>query len=344
MQIILFDDTIPFDGSSPDERPLGGAEKAFARLASALAARGHEVSAINRCEAQANINGVNWLPWDAPRPPETDVLIAFRKPELLEEVENARYRCLWVWDAPGRLSSAPIRELLAKIHPALVFTGEAHLDNWKPIGGISAVSIVPGVSEPYLVAADSDAAPDMTAIVTTHPLHGLSDFIRLWRTRIHPKRPEAWLQIYSAGLWRGLESGDVDKRLDPIMNEVRAAITDGIEIRPPLPDGGMAARFRDARVHFYPIIRGEIYSSTLAESQATGLPAVIFGQGDPSQALVERFENGRSAYLAPDEDAFVNLTLDLLGSESELYQSLSAGKSPARGWDAAAIEFEALWK
>ena len=51
MRITLIDDSIPFDGSTPRKRSIGGAEKAFVGLSEAFAAKGYEVTAVNRCES-----------------------------------------------------------------------------------------------------------------------------------------------------------------------------------------------------------------------------------------------------------------------------------------------------
>ena len=48
MNIVMFDDSVPFDGFTANTKPLGGAEKAFAALAGALAKAGHTVTAVNR--------------------------------------------------------------------------------------------------------------------------------------------------------------------------------------------------------------------------------------------------------------------------------------------------------
>ena len=82
MNITMIDDSYAFDGATSRMRALGGAEKAFAQLSCALASRGHNVTAINRCEYQSSVEGVLWVPFDTPRPPDNDVIIAFRKPEL----------------------------------------------------------------------------------------------------------------------------------------------------------------------------------------------------------------------------------------------------------------------
>ena len=105
MNIIMIDDSYAFDGATPGTRALGGAEKAFANLASALAARGHDVTAINRCDYQASVDDVLWVPFETPRPPECDVLIAFRKPELLDEIDDPAVKSiLWMWGQPKILN------------------------------------------------------------------------------------------------------------------------------------------------------------------------------------------------------------------------------------------------
>src|SRR5271165_1908477 len=49
--VVMADDGIAFDGVMAERAPLGGAETAFVALAEALAARGHQVEARNRCRA-----------------------------------------------------------------------------------------------------------------------------------------------------------------------------------------------------------------------------------------------------------------------------------------------------
>lgn len=352
MNITMIDDSMAFDGASPDARALGGAEKAFARLATALAARGHWVTAINQCSDQIQIDGVDWLPWNTPRPPDTDVLIAFRKPALLDQVEDAEHRCLWLWDGPKLLDRPEAMRIVQRRKPTLVLTGAAHRAAHrgvlKSLGELRQAVIQPGIGAVFLAAEGPQFdAPDPIAVVTTHPAHGLAQIVQLWSARIYPKRSDAKLRIYSARLWRGLGGGDVDERLQPALAAVRAASQMGVEVRPPLADPGMATVYREATVHLYPAIKGEMYGSTLAESQAAGTPAILRATDGASPALLERIENGRTGYLAPDDDAFVNLAQGLLEPGSEMYQSLSPAGGAARtkrGWDAAAIEFEALWK
>jgi glycosyltransferase involved in cell wall biosynthesis len=345
MRIVLLDDGVAFDGESPDARPLGGAEKAFARLAGALAARGHEVTAINRCETQTIVGTVPWLPWDAPRPPQTDVVIAFRKATLLGEIPEARHRCLWLWDPADTLGGEAERNALAQWRPTVVFTGETHRRGLKSEALKTAI-IAPGVSEPYRLAPESPSPP-LVAVITTHPLHGLQPIVRLWRDQIHPARPSAELQIYSVALRKALDTDQMSEQLRPVFDDVRAGRVDGITVHRPLPDSGMAEVYARARAHLYPVIQREMYASTLAESQAAGLPAIVRATGGATRQLLERVKNGATGYFAPDDDAFVNLALALLDGDDRVYANLAREarvQQRGRGWREAAAEFETLWQ
>jgi hypothetical protein len=344
MRITMIDDGIAFDGSAPDARPLGGAEKAFARLAAAFRARGHEVSAITRGDSHAIIDGVAWMPWDAPRPPETDVLLAFRKARLLGEVAEAGQRCLWLWDHPNTLAAEVERAALTRHRPTLVFTGETHSRALKT-DILPAQAIVPGVGDVYRIAPTVEDPPSV-AIVTTHPLHGLQRILRLWRDRIHPARPDAELHVYSAVLRRALNAGAADAPLNEVYAEIVAARADKVTVQRPLPDPEMADVYTHARVHLYPVNTREMYASTLAESQAAGLPAIVRATGGASAQLLERVKNGQTGYFAPDDDAFVNLSVALLDPDGAVYRNLARETRTlqrSRGWNDAAIEFESLW-
>src|SRR5919202_6696667 len=94
--IVMADDGIPFDGTSVERGPLGGAETAFVALAEALAARGHRVEARSRCRTPVVHNGVAWAPLRSAAPDECDLLIANRGASLLGLVKRARQRLFWL--------------------------------------------------------------------------------------------------------------------------------------------------------------------------------------------------------------------------------------------------------
>src|SRR4051812_8894718 len=133
--IVMADDGIPFDGTSVETGPLGGAETAFVALAEAFAARGHRVEARSKCRAPVAHNGVTWAPLASAAPDACDLLIANRGARLLGLVPRAGRRLFWLHN-PARYLKKP-RNLwpLARYRPTLVLCGRHHADTvpgWLP--------------------------------------------------------------------------------------------------------------------------------------------------------------------------------------------------------------------
>ena len=344
MNITMIDDSYVFDGATSGSRALGGAEKAFSHLAGALAERGHNVTVINRCEYQSSVEGVLWVPFDTPRPPESDIIIAFRKLELLLEFEdNSSDKILWMWGNPEILNQPANQKILERHNPVVVFSTNTLRNSWNSSRDFKGVIILPGVADSFINSTPREEPPLPVAVTTTHPLHGLADILHLWKTRIHLEVKLAELHIYSASLY----NGNVDLKLQKIDKEVAAARIKNVFVKQPVSDRDMAKAYCRARLHLYPVIKTEYYGSTLAESQACGTPAVIFKGNIDSSFVQERISDGQTGYVAPDDDAFVNLVVKLLSKESIMYKNVTQDakmlKAP-RSWRNVAIEFENLWK
>jgi hypothetical protein len=344
MNITMIDDSYAFDGATSRMRALGGAEKAFAQLSCALASRGHNVTVINRCEYQSSVEGVLWVPFDTPRPPDNDVIIAFRKPELLAEFEdNMSNSIVWLWGNPEILNQPANQEILERYNPHIVFLSNIQRLSWKSWRDFSTVTILPGVAASYINSSPSESIPPPVAIVTTHPLHGLKDILRLWKKRIHPAVKLAELHVYSASLY----NGKAGPKLQMMYNEVITARKKNVIVKQPVSDRDMAKAYCEARLHLYPVIKSEYYGSTLAESQACGAPAIIYKEAADSSFAQERISDGQTGYIAPDDDAFVNLAVQFLSDNPAIYRSLSRDAKilkASRSWQNVAIEFETLWK
>jgi hypothetical protein len=344
MNITMIDDSFSFDGATSSARAIGGAEKSFALLAGALSSRGHDVTVISRCQYQSSIEGVLWVPFDMPRPPESDVIIAFRKPELLDEFDNfTGCFILWMWGSPKILNKPFNKKMLEKYNPAIVFCSKMQRDTWKSWRNYKEMTILPGISDSYIKAFSQKNMPRPIAIVTTHPLHSLENILRLWRSRIYPQNKMAELHIYSASLY----NKNFNPKLDEIYYKVNAARVDNVVVKEPRGDIDMASAYLSARVHLYPAITTEFYSSTLAETQACGTPSVIYTGGGNSSAAEQQVSNGQTAYIAPDDDAFVNLSIQLLSEDSAVYKSLSRDAKAlkaSRKWQIYAIKLESLWE
>ncbi|HZT52586.1 MAG TPA: glycosyltransferase family 1 protein, partial [Stellaceae bacterium] len=195
--VVMTDDGIAFDGTTPERAPLGGAEAAFVALAEAFAARGHRVLARNRCAAPLSHNGVEWAPLAQGLPPRCDLYIANRGHRLIGRV-CARRGVFWIHN-PGRYLRKPryIAALL-RHRPVIVATGPYHAATvpwWLPSGG--RVVIPYGLAAPFRAPRAKRAPPPPRAIFTSNPLRGLDWLLALWTRRIRPAVPRGELHLYS---------------------------------------------------------------------------------------------------------------------------------------------------
>ena len=325
MNILFLDDSFAFDGFSPSSRPLGGAEKAFASLPGALARRGHTVSVYNRCRWAVRADGVEWNPLEgADLPAVTDVLIALNRPALLKSVRLVtKQRILW-YSGPPRLLRRPAAQAVLEDGKALtlLFTAAQMRDG----DGLKTALLPPALRSEYLSEQSPTPTVPPVAVVTTHPAWGLDSLVRMWSESIHPALPEAELHIYSAILSTEPQNGD---EWLPLRAQIQAAEGHGVRVKRPLYDQEMARIYREARVHLYPGHPDDMTAFTLLESQACGLPAVI----RPLGAAPERVENGQTAYVAPDEAAFANLTQMMLADDGLQGSLAQAARQRCRGWD-----------
>jgi len=376
MRYVFVDDSpVAYDGFTALRRPLGGAEKAVAGLAWALRERGHDVKVVNHTAYAHMADGAYWTPFGDPMQPKaTDVLIALRKPALLGALRTATHRLLWVMGSPDYLMSPANAPLWESFAASLMFISHAQQRAYK--GAVRNALIKPGVRAafyekpqppaPYVPeysirdfggdpppeehlaeAAAADTPPDGPpplppphAIVTTHPLHGLTWVIDLWTRLVHSQMPDARLAVYSTVLSKGLRGEEVPDNIAPILEQVKTAASANVDVMEPRNDEGMAEVYRSARVHFYPGDAQDYACWTLAESQAAGLPAVARGIGGTD----ERIANGQSGYIVPDADAFANVALQILGNDA-VYKNLSeAAADPLRRrvWQTAAEELDAF--
>lgn len=340
MHITLVDDSIPFDGYSAASRPLGGAEKAFASLPGALARLGHTVQVFNRCRWGMHIENAQWETFDGKKPLRTDLLIAYRKPQLLEFVRAAGKRAFWFTGPARQLQRPATRDLLDTHKPLLLLVAEAQARDLDPRG--SKAALLPmAVRSDYLNGEPRRQDPPR-AIVTTHPAHGLDWLLDLWITKIRPRVPDAELHIHSMTLAAAAEGRDIDEALRPLATKVMEAAAHGVSVLRPQGDHLMAEALKEASVHLYPGHADDMGAYTLMESQAAGCPAVI----RPLGGAPERITDGHSGYVAPDDDAFANLAALLLSDRAVQAQMSAEARAlwKGRSWDGVAAALEGWLK
>jgi hypothetical protein len=338
MRLCLVDDSVAFDGRTPAADPLGGAERAVAGLAAALAARGSDVTVFNRCPAETTIDGLRWAPLAAAATARTDVLIASRVPRLLQGVPVAGRRVLWVTGHPGYLEKPAVAGLLDRLGVTLLFVGRTQAATYR--GGRPGLTVAPAAAAPFLASRRAADGPPV-AVVTTHPAHGLGWLLDLWADEIHPRVPDARLHVYSALLDRARSGALVADEIRHL-HDRSALIEDlGVRILAPGGEAAMAEAYATARCHLYPGHREDMACWTLVDSQASGLPAVARSRG----AAHERIANGQTGYVVPDDAAFANVAVQMLSDDGMARGLSEAARADdrRRPWSLAAAEVETLW-
>jgi glycosyltransferase involved in cell wall biosynthesis len=336
--VVMADDGMVFDGTTPEHSPLGGAQAAFVALAEAFAARGHRVSVRNLCAAPLTHNGVDWAPLADGMPDDADLYIANRGHRLIGRVAAAR-GVFWIHN-PGRYLRKPRYVwALLRHRPVIVTTGAYHAASvpwWVPSGGRAVIPY--GLAASFRAPRTPRAPPPPRAIFTSNPLRGLDWLLDLWVRRIRPAVPEAELHVYGGpAVYGGVgPAGPMEATLARA-----AALGDaGVRRHAPASRPALIAALEQSRAMLYRGDAGETFCLALAEAQAVGVPAVV----QPLGAVTERVIDGVTGTIAADEDAFVRAAIALL-TDNALWtrqHEAALGRQKGLSWDDVAQRFEAL--
>jgi glycosyltransferase involved in cell wall biosynthesis len=339
--VVMTDDGIAFDGTSPARGPLGGAEAAFLTAAEALASRGHRVEVRNRCAAPLNHNGVAWAPLASGVPERCDLYIANRSDHLIGLAPHARRRAFWIHN-PGRyLKKWRYVSALWRHRPIIITTGRYHestVPRWMPSGG--RVSIPYAIPDVFRHATPLTEAPPPRAIFTSNPLRGLDWLLNRWEQRIHPALPQAELHLYCGPSVYGAVGEAKAAPMRAVLARAESLTNKGVRLFAPLPRAALIAALRQSRVMLYRGDENETFCMSAAEAQALGVPAVV----QPLGSLPERVQNGVTGFVAGDDESFARHAIALLRDDALWRQQHEAALRLQKGLDAddVAQRFEAL--
>jgi len=340
-KILLSDDGIAFDGTTPDRGPLGGAESAVVALLEALAARGHEVSARNHCNAPVTHKGVGWAPLDSFPEHEIDLYIANRNAALLRAPLRARRSVFWIHNPAHYLTKLRHLVPLCTARPAIVFSGAYHastLPRWVPIPAAGRVIIPYGIDARFLDAEPLETAPPARAIFTSNPLRGLSWLLDLWEREIAPQAPAAELHVFSGAATYGSAAVRKSDAMGAVLAKAQALAGCGVRLRDPVPKSALIGELRQARVMPYGGDPGETFCLALGEAQAMGVPCVV----KPVGSVGERVRDGQTGTITTDDHVFASNVVRLLTDDSHWRAQHLAALALQRSWtwDDAAKAFE----
>lgn len=339
MHIVLADDGLPFDGLTPQERPLGGAESAFVALAEALAAGGDDVTAYAKEARTLEHAGVRWRPHGATLPDKADLYIANRSPRLVAAKLQAGRRVFWLHNPAQFLSKPRYLWPILRHRPTLVMAGPSHASTapgWIP----AKRAIIPlGVETAFLTTPRSAGAPPPRAVFTSNPTRGLASLLILWREAIRPRVPNAELHIFSGPQVYGA-TGRSAAGMRAALADAEANAAHGVVIRTPVPKTVLAQELAQARALLYFGDPGETFCLAVAEAQAMGVPAVVRAVG----SVGERVRHGETGFIEDEHSDFAEKAVRLL-TEDNLWSRFSEqalAHRDALTWPKSAELFRAL--
>ncbi|MBL6934179.1 MAG: glycosyltransferase family 4 protein [Alphaproteobacteria bacterium] len=345
-RIVMADDGIRFDGRTPENAPIGGAESAFIGLAHALAARGHEVLVRNNCDTPLSYRGVDWAPLASALdsgefPDDADLYIANRGHNLIPLLPRARRRVFWIHNPARYLLKLRYLWPLLKWRPEIVFSGRHHAAScpfWVPTGDRHVIPY--GIDEVFRTATSAKTPPPPRVVFTSNPMRSLDWLLDLWVADIRPQVPDAELHIFSGIRTYGAVGDANAGRMAPVLEKARGLSDCGVILRDPVAKPELAAELANSRVLLYRGDVGETFCLAVGEAQAVGVPAVVQDIG----CVAERVVDGVTGAVARDDADFVRHGVALL-RDDDLWrgcheESLKCQRS--WGWDEAAAAFEEI--
>lgn len=340
LSIVMADDGFAFDGRVKDEKPLGGAETAFAELAEALAEHGHSVSCFTNCDAPLDWKGVRWAPLASGIPDTADLYIANRSWKLILGCPRAKRAVFWIHNPASYLRKVRYQWRLWRRRPVIVFLGPDHLSTyprWKQGG--PRVAIPYGISAPFLGAAEREPPPPR-AVFLSNPMRSLDWLLDLWAERIFPAVPGAELHVFGGPSVYGAVGAAKADKMNPILDRARSLAARGVVVRGALGKQELARELRQARALLYRGDLGETFCNAVAEPQAMGVPAVV----EDIACMRERVRNGETGFVVTRADAFAAASIRVLTDDGLWRDQHRNALRFQRSWtwSDAALEFERL--
>jgi glycosyltransferase involved in cell wall biosynthesis/thioredoxin-like negative regulator of GroEL len=340
--------SVPFDGSTPRQRGLGGTESAIVYLAEALTQRGHRCVVLNNCDAPAAVHGVEYDRWEAlpsralrDRP---DVVVGVRYWQMLGRIRLAPLQIFWTGDAYDQpfLKEFVDPERRREID-LVMLQSDWQAETFHRHLNVPRSQIVRTRLGAAPAASDRRTRRRTLAYAST-PFRGLDVLLDVF-PRIRAACPDAELDVFSSMQVYGVSQADDRKQFDGIY---RKAAQPGVTLLGSVPQPVLAERLREARLLAYPNHFEETFCIAAAEAQAAGCPVVTSALG----ALPETVGEG-GVCLPGDprspawQDAFVKACVALL-TDDQRWEAMSRRATEraaayfsweriAEGWEATCL-------
>jgi glycosyltransferase involved in cell wall biosynthesis len=352
MRIAFYTRGSAFNGSSIENKGLGGSESALLYLARVLAGSGHDLSVFCNCDSPGTYNGVQYHNSDALLPAAAanafDVCVFSRFYEPLAQTK-ATVRVLWLHDVA---SIRYYREALPVLdtHISSYFL----ISTWQMQGFTDTYNIASGKLYLTRNGVDIDLFRDPPPrlrnklVYINTPFRGLDVLVRLIPA-IQSQAPGAEFYLYTGMSLYGEQFSDWEAQLGKLYEHARQM--PGVHLREPLPKARLARELMSAWLSVYPSHFLECCSIASLECQAAGTPMITSDLGGLGDTIV----NGETGILIPIDNPelksyspeyqarFVNHTINLMRDQNawtRLSRNAKLKAAECYTWQGIAREWE----
>ena len=322
MKILMLYANELFD-SDLEEKSIAGTQTAFIELSRAFEQLGSVVNV--HTDTMRVLEGTRRTWSQLSQVDQTvhyDLIIVNVSPYLFENFKHikAKRKILWIHNEAKYLLYWHRLKFLLKYRPIIVFSGKYHkstLPFFIPTGSRKVISY--GISDAVLKMTPCNPAErNKKVYFTSNPLRSLRRLVDLWLAEIHPKCPEAELNVFADWKTYGSWGNSVKTRMKTEVEYASQFSEHKIIIRDVMPKHELFQEMRNGRAMFYRGDRAETFCLAVAEGQALGLPAVVCDLG----SMKERVLHGVTGFVAKNDKDFVEAALIIL-NDNTIFNTMS---------------------
>ena len=266
--------------------PMGGTESALCYLSAELAALGHDVFLINRCEAAVRSKGVTCIPLEQALEPELYGLIAPDFVVLVNGAANGPAFREAIGNCPmifwtGHAHDQPAVQSLAEPSVRDAFDGFAMVSDWQKNQYMSTFGIPAAacgilrnaISPAFEYPSSSPQAlldgklRDPVFAYTSTPFRGLDVLIEMWPAIVQVEK-SATLRVHSSMRVYDQAPAQDESRFGELYERCRQS--DGVEYRGSVPQPELAASLQEVACFAYPNTFEETSCIAVMEAMASG--------------------------------------------------------------------------
>ncbi len=278
LRLVFADNSWPFDGSTPEHSPLGGAQSSMIYLTRKLAAIGHDVHVYNNCNSPGEFHGVYYHKLDeldkANKFLFADGFIALRNPTFFRNWLNAAVRILWTGDAIDQpnlqilKSQQDVRNNIDYIFCKSQWQAWTFINhfNWPT----EKIMVTRNAVWPDYFPEKFPEPQGSRLVYSSTPFRGLELLLRYFPS-IHKAVPDAELHVFSSmQVYQQSKAEDQEK----FGHLYKLAEQPGVIMHGSVGQRELTAEHAKCRVFAYPNIFPETCCTAAMEAMAAGCAVV----------------------------------------------------------------------